>query len=553
MNKVLCRMAALCLLLLGMPCFLSATTYRLKRVSSVEDEKYYVFEQLGRVMINSISSNALETTTSFKHSGISTSETYVWQIDGVSAGLRLYNLGNGKYLSAKNTGEISLSGASDAAKWLFNAQADGTVLIQDNVNSKRVMERSDNTYKTSAVTGMNLSHGIAAYLLVEEAENDPVLSFNLSMKSASLGTPFTSPELSVATGFDGTVTYSSSNERVATVDPSTGVVTLVAPGMAKIIASSAATANYQADETFYSLRVYDGDGTAEHPYSIGSLYSGDATLAAGNYFTGYVVGSLKSSSAMATTSTSNDAIVIADAPDESAIHMVLPIDLSTSLESYYGLNSHPDMLGCRVIVSGSKTSLYGLTCMDATSLSATRDVTISSACYATVGASYAMDYSGTDVRAYSAGVSGGKVELSLITDGIVPANQGTILYCATPGTYAVPVTTETGTCSDTGLGISDGSSATGSNLYVLASRSCTVGFYRWTSDSSLPKGRVYLDAAAGAPEYLAFSFGQTTDVERVTPAQPKVDEGTVYNLQGQRVERPVRGLYIMGGRKVLVK
>jgi len=477
-------------------------------------------------MINSISSNALETTTSFKHSGISTSETYVWQIDGVSAGLRLYNLGNGKYLSAKNTGEISLSGASGAAKWLFNAQADGTVLIQDNVNSKRVMERSDNTYKTSAVTGMNLSHGIAAYLLVEEAENDPVLSFNLSMKSASLGTPFTSPELSVATGFDGTVTYSSSNERVATVDPSTGVVTLVAPGMAKIIASSAATANYQADETFYSLRVYDGDGTAEHPYSIGSLYSGDATLAAGNYFTGYVVGSLKSSSAMATTSTCNDAIVIADDPDESAIHMVLPIDLSTSLESYYGLNSHPDMLGCRVIVSGSKTSLYGLTCMDATSLSATRDVTISSACYATGGASYAMDYSGTDVRAYSAGVSGGKVELSLITDGIVPANQGTILYC---------------------------SSATGSNLYVLASRSGTVGFYRWTSDSSLPKGRVYLDAAAGAPEYLAFSFGQTTDVERVTPAQPKVDEGTVYNLQGQRVERPVRGLYIMGGRKVLVK
>ena len=546
-------MAALCLLLLGMPCFLSATTYRLKRVSSVEDEKYYVFEQSGRVMINSISSNALETTTSFKHSGISTSETYVWQIDGVSAGLRLYNLGNGKYLSAKNTGEISLSGASGAAKWLFNAQADGTVLIQDNVNSKRVMERSDNTYKTSAVTGMNLSHGIAAYLLVEEAENDPVLSFNLSMKSASLGIPFTSPELSVATGFDGTVTYSSSNERVATVDPSTGVVTLVAPGMAKIIASSAATANYQADETFYSLRVYDGDGTAEHPYSIGSLYSGDATLAAGKYFTGYVVGSLKSSSVMATTSTSNDAIVIADDPDESAIHMVLPIDLSTSLESYYGLNSHPDMLGCRVIVSGSKTSLYGLTCMDATSLSATRDVTISSACYATVGASYAMDYSGTDVRAYSAGVSGGKVELSLITDGIVPANQGTILYCATPGTYAVPVTTETGTCSDTGLGISDGSSAKGSNLYVLASRSGTVGFYRWTSGSSLPKGRVYLDAAAGAPEYLAFSFGQTTDVERVTPAQPKVDEGTVYNLQGQRVERPVRGLYIMGGRKVLVK
>ena len=549
-------MAALCLLLLGTPCFLSATTYRLKRVSSVEDEKNYVFEQSGRVMTNSTTSNFLQTVSDYGQNRLVCNEAYVWQLSEVSGGMRMKNVSGSSYYLVNNSSGLSFNSSSNATKWAFNFQPDGTVMIQDPSNSNRCLAyytSTDFRYKSYNPAEITEPHNIAVYLLVEEAENDPVLSFNLSMKSASLGTPFTSPELSVATGFDGTVTYSSSNERVATVDPSTGVVTLVAPGMAKIIASSAATANYQADETFYSLRVYDGDGTAEHPYSIGSLYSGDATLAAGNYFTGYVVGSLKSSSAMATTSTSNDAIVIADAPDESAIHMVLPIDLSTSLESYYGLNSHPDMLGCRVIVSGSKTSLYGLTCMDATSLSATRDVTISSACYATVGASYAMDYSGTDVRAYSAGVSGGKVELSLITDGIVPANQGTILYCATPGTYAVPVTTETGTCSDTGLGISDGSSATGSNLYVLASRSGTVGFYRWTSDSSLPKGRVYLDAAAGAPEYLAFSFGQTTDVERVTPAQPKVDEGTVYNLQGQRVERPVRGLYIMGGRKVLVK
>lgn len=558
MNKVSHRMASLWLLLLGMPCFLFATTYRLKRVSSVEDGNYYVFEKSGHVMINSSNSNALETTESFNFSGISTSETYVWQIDGVKAGLRLYSYNSSNYLSATNTGTLSLSGASGAAKWLFNPQADGTILIQDKDNNKRFMELSisDYSYKTSVVTDMNLSHSIVAYKLVKETANDPKLNFAQPLMVSSLSESFTPPALSTATGFDGTITYSSSNTSVATVDPSTGAVTLVAPGTAKITASSAATANYQADETFYSLRVYDGDGSVEHPYSIGSLFFGDATLEAGKYFTGYVVGSLNSSSSMATTSTSDDAIAIADAPGESAIHMVLPVDLDPSLESYYGLQSHPDMLGCRVVVSGTSTTLMGLTCMDATSLTATRDITISAVHLATVGATYSLDFSGKDVHPYKASIDGSWVKLERITDDIVPANQGTIVYSETPGTYAIPVTTASGTIGDTGLEISDGTTAMGDNIYILANRNGNVAFFRWAEGYSLAKGRVYLNTGTSAPAFLSIDLGnndgETTGIQELKNS--KIEElNPYYNLRGQRVTQPTKGLYIVNGRKVVVR
>jgi hypothetical protein len=44
----------------------------------------------------------------------------------------------------------------------------------------------------------------------------------------------------------------------------------------------------------------------------------------------------------------------------------------------------------------------------------------------------------------------------------------------------------------------------------------------------------------------------TTGVESV-PTVERVNNGAIYNLRGQRVENPVRGLYIVNGKKYLVK
>ena len=43
------------------------------------------------------------------------------------------------------------------------------------------------------------------------------------------------------------------------------------------------------------------------------------------------------------------------------------------------------------------------------------------------------------------------------------------------------------------------------------------------------------------------------DRRKVDLNSDNTSEGRVYNLKGQRVERPQHGLYIIGGKKVVLK
>ena len=78
-----------------------------------------------------------------------------------------------------------------------------------------------------------------------------------SLAKGSLDPAFTN-ELTI-TG-DGTVTYSSSNEAAATVNPTTGEVTLVGAGTTSITAtvSDSETYTYETNSASYSLEVKDG-------------------------------------------------------------------------------------------------------------------------------------------------------------------------------------------------------------------------------------------------------------------------------------------------------
>lgn len=71
---------------------------------------------------------------------------------------------------------------------------------------------------------------------------------------------FTAPELSYTGGYNGTITYTSSNESVATVDAN-GVVTILAVGVTKITASGAATQYLKASEASFTLTVNDIQGS----------------------------------------------------------------------------------------------------------------------------------------------------------------------------------------------------------------------------------------------------------------------------------------------------
>ena len=95
----------------------------------------------------------------------------------------------------------------------------------------------------------------------ETTLTDRELSFGETKSfDAEVGGTFSAPELKGETA--GGVTYASSNETVASVNASTGAVTIKGMGYAKITASAEADATYKAGSAFYDIYVY-GKGTIE--------------------------------------------------------------------------------------------------------------------------------------------------------------------------------------------------------------------------------------------------------------------------------------------------
>ena len=84
-------------------------------------------------------------------------------------------------------------------------------------------------------------------------KKDPKLAFSVSEATATLGVAFTAPTLTKET--TAAVTYTSSNEAVATVDAATGAVNVLAAGETEITASASENDEYSAGSAKYKLSV----------------------------------------------------------------------------------------------------------------------------------------------------------------------------------------------------------------------------------------------------------------------------------------------------------
>lgn len=147
------------------------------------------------------------------------------------------------------------------------------------------------------------------------------------------------------------------------------------------------------------------------------------------------------------------------------------------------------------------------------------------------------------------GVSGSAVTLEEIPH--IPAGEGVILK-GTPGTtYTIPVFQHGYTVSTNLLKISDGNVKGGDGIYALAEKSGTVGFYKVAAEVYIPRGKCYLNTNTSAPDYLSFG-GDATGIDEVRGKTEEV-RGEFYNLAGQRVAQPTKGLYIVNGKKVVMK
>lgn len=90
--------------------------------------------------------------------------------------------------------------------------------------------------------------------------------------------------------------------------------------------------------------------------------------------------------------------------------------------------------------------------------------------------------------------------------------------------------------------------------YLLQTVNGQTGFQKWNGDTTTPLAahKAFLaipNVTAGAPAFISFGGG-TTGIEAVTQSQRT---GQYYTLDGRRVENPTKGLYIINGKKVVIK
>lgn len=188
---------------------------------------------------------------------------------------------------------------------------------------------------------------------------------------------------------------------------------------------------------------------------------------------------------------------------------------------------------------------------DATEISAT----VTSAGWATLYTPYALDFSGvTGIEAYAATCSESTVTLTKVNS--VPAGTGVVLKGAA-NTYSIPVIASSET--DKGHLLGSATEATAYNaydgytLYMLKMVSGNAQFVPMTS-GSLAAGKAYLKIASGNSS-LARSLN-VVFADEATGIQTVQSEGVAvdgyFNLSGQRVSQPTKGLYIVNGKKILV-
>ena len=190
------------------------------------------------------------------------------------------------------------------------------------------------------------------------------------------------------------------------------------------------------------------------------------------------------------------------------------------------------------------------------SSSTVESVTVTAAGYATYVSSLPLDYTSTDIKAYTAKVAAGKVVLTQINK--VPANTPVVLYKEGGATEGIPVaaSTDTPAASDlvagTGAAVATADGETHTN-YILNNGGNGIGFYL-ANDKIVAANRAYLhvpntEKAATARLTIVFD-DQTTGIADLKAAA-KGD--AIYNLNGQRIEKATKGIYIIGGKKMMKK
>ena len=442
----------------------------------------------------------------------------------------------------------------------------------------------------AAIEGKFTSSYDTYTLTVNDNRTEAPISFPVTTAVAMMGEDFDEPVLTNDKGL--TVTYSSDNEAVATVDDTSGEVTLVAVGTANIIATFAGDATYKYTTAQYELTVNKGAQALPYEESFNKTF-GEFTTDGVEVNEIKVWNCVQSSDFAKATSSINvnyNAESWLTSPVIDATNVThFALSFEQSIDSYFGTIANEAMVYAKNVGDTDWTKLsitypttpkdgyyssFVTTTVDLSAFAGNKmqiafvyigttskagawlvknvkfsesavDITVTSDGWATYVTPYALRFDEGD--AYIVNTTGDKVVyLESVTD--VPTDTPVILKGE--GTKTATVLTTADAITDNKLAVSDG---TVTECYVLAKKINGVGFYKWTG-GALSAGRVYLPTSVvtSAHEFLGLTLGDETGVNEVRGRRSE-GRGEVYDLQGRKVLKPTQGLYIVNGKRVAVK
>ena len=445
-----------------------------------------------------------------------------------------------------------------------------------------------------AITWENSSSAVATTTAIDDSgiTNTDVYK---GIAAGSLSATVTVDE----TIIDGaSVTWSSSDENVATIG-SDGAVTLVAAGTTTITASYAGEENqYQASSATYELEVTNSNPNAIQEAwvltNLADLTANDVFVIVGNNGSNYAMlnsnGTGSAPSAVAVTVSDGKITgTVADNikwnisgnatdgytfyPDGStttwlyctntnngvrvgtgvAKHFTLSsvgylTTTETEEQRYLGIYNSSDWRSYKketeANIKDQTFNFYKKVSFVALSPAKT---------YTTLTSAYNLDFTGLSLKAYivlDEDASDGKVTMTQVNK--VPAGTGLVVKAETPGA-SVEVPVFDGTQADDVEGNKMQGSATETTAiaenagYILKDGA----FHPSSGNGVLAAGKAYLAIAVNvnAPA-LSMDFGEgTTDIQNI---ERTMNDNQYYTLDGRRVAQPTKGLYIVNGKKVLV-
>lgn len=456
--------------------------------------------------------------------------------------------------------EVIITCATDDASIYFTtdgATPTSSSTLYDPANKPTITTAT--TIKAIAVKG-GLTDSEVASASYTIAEPCATPTFSVVAGEVAKGTTVT-----ISTETDGATIYYTTNGTTPTTSSTvySSAITINSAVTIKAIAAKEGHANSEVASASYTIIDY-----ATLPFSFNN---GKSSIASTTGLTESGLGSDYSSAPKLKFDSTNDYLILKvnEVPDELKFDIkgngfsggTFKVQYSADGSAYSDLETYTSLDDTQTEtlaipatthyikwIYTSKSS--GNVALGNIKLYACESVAISDAGWATYCSSKALDFTDvTGLTAYTASKDGDVVKFNKVT-GKVPANEGLLVKGATTN---IPVCASASAIENLLVGVTENTNKDANTIFVLKNGANGIGFYKNTNAFTVRANSAYLDATAvaGARTFIALDDEETTNID-LTPVFSK-GEAVVYDLQGRRVAQPTKGLYIVNGKKIVIR